>query len=191
MTKRDLVMRISKETGMIQKDVATVLQKSLDYIIESLARGENVEFRNFGVFEVQERKSRIGRNPNKPDNVVIIPNRKVVKFKNGACNESQNHVTDADHTAELICAQPYTIWKRHAACGIFIRKTCQRAGLFSTLGANPRNCSDFSHTMPAVESLELLKRKGGEEIVGQIYAFKDKSDRELALRPEMTPTWPA
>ena len=83
MTKRDLVMRISKETGMIQKDVATVLQKSLDYIIESLARGENVEFRNFGVFEVQERKSRIGRNPNKPDNVVIIPNRKVVKFKMG------------------------------------------------------------------------------------------------------------
>lgn len=83
MTKRDLVMRISKETGMIQKDVATVLQKTLDYIIESLARGENVEFRNFGVFEVQERKSRIGRNPNKPDNVVIIPNRKVVKFKMG------------------------------------------------------------------------------------------------------------
>lgn len=39
-----------------------------------------------------------------------------------------------------------------------------------------------------VESLDLLKRKGGEEIVGQIYAFRDKSDRELALRPEMTPT---
>jgi len=39
-----------------------------------------------------------------------------------------------------------------------------------------------------VESLELLKRKGGEEIADQIYAFKDKSDRDLALRPEMTPT---
>jgi len=39
-----------------------------------------------------------------------------------------------------------------------------------------------------VESLELLKRKAGEEIVGQIYAFRDKSGRELALRPEMTPT---
>ncbi|MFA5043954.1 MAG: histidine--tRNA ligase [Kiritimatiellia bacterium] len=39
-----------------------------------------------------------------------------------------------------------------------------------------------------VESLDLLKRKGGEEIVEQIYAFKDKSDRDLALRPEMTPT---
>jgi len=39
-----------------------------------------------------------------------------------------------------------------------------------------------------VETLELLKRKGGEEIVQQIYAFADKSGRELALRPEMTPT---
>lgn len=39
-----------------------------------------------------------------------------------------------------------------------------------------------------VESLELLKCKAGEEIVEQIYAFKDKSDRELALRAEMTPT---
>ena len=39
-----------------------------------------------------------------------------------------------------------------------------------------------------VESLELLKRKGGEEIQEQIYWFKDKSERELALRAEMTPT---
>lgn len=39
-----------------------------------------------------------------------------------------------------------------------------------------------------VESLELLKRKSGEEIVDQIYTFQDKSGRELALRPEMTPT---
>ena len=39
-----------------------------------------------------------------------------------------------------------------------------------------------------VESLDLLRRKGGEEIVEQIYTFKDKSGRELALRPEMTPS---
>ena len=41
---------------------------------------------------------------------------------------------------------------------------------------------------PVVESLELLTRKAGEEIVNQIYAFKDKSGRDLALRPEMTPS---
>lgn len=39
-----------------------------------------------------------------------------------------------------------------------------------------------------VESLELLERKSGEEVADQIYHFKDKSGRDLALRPEMTPT---
>ncbi len=88
-TKRDLVMRIAEETGLIQQDVHEVIQKTLDYITESLARGENVEFRNFGVFEVTERKSRIGRNPNKPDQVVTIPTRKVVKFKPGKVMKHQ------------------------------------------------------------------------------------------------------
>jgi len=89
MTKRDLVMRIAKETGLIQQDVFAVLQKTLDYIVESLAKGESVEFRNFGVFEVRIRKSRIGRNPNKPSHVVTIPTRKVVKFKMGRIMKAQ------------------------------------------------------------------------------------------------------
>ncbi len=83
MTKRDLVVRIAEETGLIQQDVFAVIQKSLDYITESLAEGKNVEFRNFGVFEIQVRKPRLGRNPNKPEEVVTIPARKVVKFKPG------------------------------------------------------------------------------------------------------------
>jgi len=83
MTKRELVMRIAKETGLNQQDVYAVVQKTLDYIVESLVRGEKVEFRNFGVFEVQERKARIGRNPNRPSQVVTIPQRRVVKFKPG------------------------------------------------------------------------------------------------------------
>ena len=41
---------------------------------------------------------------------------------------------------------------------------------------------------PVVETLELLERKSGEEISEQIYTFKDKSDRRLALRPELTPS---
>jgi len=83
MTKRDLVVRIASETSLAQKDVFTVLQKTLDYIIESLKKGENVEFRNFGVFTIQERKPRIGRNPNRPEQTVLIPLRRVVKFKQG------------------------------------------------------------------------------------------------------------
>jgi histidyl-tRNA synthetase len=42
---------------------------------------------------------------------------------------------------------------------------------------------------PPLEPLELYTRKSGEEIVGQLYNFTDKGDREVALRPEMTPTF--
>ena len=83
MTKRDLVVRISKETGVVQEDVYAIIQKTLDHIIEALVSGDHVEFRDFGVFEIITRKSRIGRNPKKPENVVRIPERKVVKFKPG------------------------------------------------------------------------------------------------------------
>lgn len=83
LTKKDLAMRIADETGVPCSDVQKILQKVLNYIIESLAKGDEVEFRNFGVFQIKERKPRIGRNPNKPDHVVPIPARKVVKFKPG------------------------------------------------------------------------------------------------------------
>lgn len=42
---------------------------------------------------------------------------------------------------------------------------------------------------PPLEPLELYTRKSGEEIVGQLYDFKDKGGRQVALRPEMTPTF--
>jgi len=41
---------------------------------------------------------------------------------------------------------------------------------------------------PPLEPLDLYTRKSGAEIVGQLYAFEDKGGREVALRPEMTPT---
>ncbi|MEI6149478.1 MAG: HU family DNA-binding protein [bacterium] len=83
MTKRELVTRISTETGLTQQKVFAVVQMTLDGITDSLARLETVEFRDFGVFEVKVRKPRIGRNPKKPSATVVIPERKVVKFKAG------------------------------------------------------------------------------------------------------------
>jgi histidyl-tRNA synthetase len=41
---------------------------------------------------------------------------------------------------------------------------------------------------PPLEPLDLYTKKSGDEIVGQLYSFTDKGDREVALRPEMTPT---
>jgi nucleoid DNA-binding protein len=83
LTKRDLVVRISNETGMVQQDVLNVIQRTLDHLTESLAQGQAVELRNFGVFEVKLRKARVGRNPNRPEHDVPIPPRAVVKFKAG------------------------------------------------------------------------------------------------------------
>ncbi|MDH7503403.1 MAG: HU family DNA-binding protein [Verrucomicrobiota bacterium] len=83
MTKRDLVVRISEETKLGQQLVLKVVQLTLDHISEALAKGETVELRNFGVFEVRIRKARVGRNPNAPEADIRIPPRAVVKFKPG------------------------------------------------------------------------------------------------------------
>ena len=83
MTKRDIVIRISNDTSLVQQQVLEVVQKTLDYISEALAHGKKVELRNFGVFEVKIRKARVGLNPNKPETDVPIPQRAVVKFKPG------------------------------------------------------------------------------------------------------------
>jgi len=83
LTKRDLVVAISNETGLIQSDVFAVIQKTLDHITEALAKNQNVELRNFGVFEVRLTRPRVGRNPNRPEVDVTIPARATVKFKSG------------------------------------------------------------------------------------------------------------
>ncbi len=42
---------------------------------------------------------------------------------------------------------------------------------------------------PPLEPLDLYRKKSGDELVGQLYSFTDKGDREVAMRPEMTPTF--
>lgn len=82
MTKKDIILRIADDTGLKQTDVKKVVQKTFDYMIEALVRGEKIELRNFGVFKIKERKSRTGRNP-RTGEVVPVPPRKVVVFKPG------------------------------------------------------------------------------------------------------------
>ena len=83
LTKREIVLEIYEKTGFPQKQVQQTVQMALDIILNALSAGRNVELRNFGVFEGQVRKARIGRNPNKPETDVVIPTRAVVKFKSG------------------------------------------------------------------------------------------------------------
>ena len=89
LTKREIVLEIYRKTGFPQKEVVATVQMTLHIIMHALAKGRNVELRNFGVFEVQKRKARVGRNPNKPETEVVIPERAVVKFKSGKILKQQ------------------------------------------------------------------------------------------------------
>jgi hypothetical protein len=89
LTKREIVLEIYKKTGFPQKQIVDTVQQTLDIVQAALADGRNVELRNFGVLEVQVRKQRVGRNPNKPEAEVIIPQRAVVKFQSGKVLKQQ------------------------------------------------------------------------------------------------------
>src|SRR5438093_736481 len=63
-----------------------------------------------------------------------------------------------------------------------------RNHIFATWRTVARRYGFEEYDGPPLESLELYTQKSGEEIVQQLYAFRDKGDREVALRPEMTPS---
>lgn len=82
MTKRELVIRVANRLGMTQSDVARIIEGTFDTISQSLAEGCRWELRDFGVFEIKTRASRIGRNPRTGDQVPV-PERRVVTFRPG------------------------------------------------------------------------------------------------------------
>lgn len=83
ITKKKLISIISEENEINPNDVQHVIQAFLDKMTGYLAKGHRLEFRDFGVFEIVERKQKIGRNPKRADEDIIIPRRKVVKYTPG------------------------------------------------------------------------------------------------------------
>jgi len=96
LTKRDIVLKIYEDSrnNFAQKDVKEIVQQTLEVIGEAICEGRNVELRNFGVFQIQVRKARVGRNPNRPEKDVMIPTRAVIKFKAG--KEMKEKLKDLD-----------------------------------------------------------------------------------------------
>ena len=82
LTKKDLVLSVSKDTGITQVDVKRVIQRTLDHLLQGLKEGKTVELRNFGVFKIRQRAPRRGRNP-KTGQEVPVPSKRVVVFKPG------------------------------------------------------------------------------------------------------------
>src|SRR5438876_825887 len=63
-----------------------------------------------------------------------------------------------------------------------------RNHIFATWRSVARRYGFEEYDGPPLEPLDLYTQKSGEEIVQQLYAFRDKGDRDVALRPEMTPS---
>ncbi len=82
MKKSDLVSVVAEKTGLSKKDVAAVIDASIETIEEALKNGEKVSFIGFGSFEVVKRAARKARVPG-TDKEVEIPESKSVKFKVG------------------------------------------------------------------------------------------------------------
>jgi nucleoid DNA-binding protein len=83
ITKKELVIKISQVLNVHPNEVQNVIQLFLDSMLETLAKGDRLEFRDFGVFEVVKRKQKIGRNPKNAGVAIVIPARSAVKFTAG------------------------------------------------------------------------------------------------------------
>ncbi len=93
MTKAELIDGIVMKLNMRKKDVAPVVDEVFAQIKDALSKGDKCTFVGFGVFEVRERASREGRNPQDPTKVVVIPAKKVPVFRPG--KELKESVLDA------------------------------------------------------------------------------------------------
>ena len=95
ITKKELIDSIAEKTGITQSRVKPIVQNFLDEIVSQLAKGNRMEFRDFGVFEVKEQAPRVAQNP-KTLEPVEVPAKRKVKFKMGrTMREGMN-----EHTTE-------------------------------------------------------------------------------------------
>lgn len=73
MNKSELAAAIAKRTNMTQKMSMDFIGAFTETVKESLSNGESVRLIGFGNFEVRQRKARMGRNPQKPEETIMIP----------------------------------------------------------------------------------------------------------------------
>ncbi len=124
VTKKDLIDRVSDVTKYKRVEVKTVIQTFLDQVIVELGRGNRLEFRDFGVFEIKRRAPRIAQNP-KTLEPVQVPPRKTVKFKVGRLMKKQIDSSSESRGANGIVVK---IGDKIAARGKTVKKEKARAG---------------------------------------------------------------
>lgn len=109
ITKKELVLRIAEKTHQKQTITRDIIQLFIDEVISELARGNRLELRDFGVFEVKVRKSRKARNP-KTGAEVRVPEKRVVTIKPGKkMKEEINRHAEAELAAELAASAAHAM----------------------------------------------------------------------------------
>jgi len=120
VTKKALVDRIADRTGEKRVVVKRVVQDFLDEVIEELAAGNRLEFRDFGVFEVRERAARVAQNPKTLERVPV-PSKRTVKFKIGRRMRDRLEVEP----------EPIDVHVNHDAAAAMTERNAERASLDS------------------------------------------------------------
>jgi integration host factor subunit beta len=82
VTKKQLIESLAAKRGMKRAVVKVLFKDFLDEVVERLASGDRIEFREFGVFEVRVRAERWAQNPKTMERVYVPP-RKCIRFKPG------------------------------------------------------------------------------------------------------------
>ncbi|MBO6514197.1 MAG: integration host factor subunit beta [Phycisphaerales bacterium] len=103
ITKKALVDQIAQRTGHKRVVAKQIIQEFLDQVIDEIAEGNRLEFRDFGVFEVKHRAPRMAQNPKTLERVPV-PAKRTVKFKAGRrmreCLEAPETTTESTPKTE-------------------------------------------------------------------------------------------
>ena len=89
ITKKELVEQVAQHTGADRGETRKMVQAFLDAVVQELNRGNRLEFRDFGVFEVRQRAPRMAQNP-KTMEKVKVPAKRSVRFKPGRLMREQS-----------------------------------------------------------------------------------------------------
>ena len=80
LTRADLAEAVHQEVGLTRQDCADLVERTLELIAAALQQGEVVKLSGFGVFQVRDKRARMGRNPKTGEPAAIDP-RRVITFR--------------------------------------------------------------------------------------------------------------
>ena len=90
LTRADLCEAVVEEVGLSRQECSSLVERTLELIVESLEQGQTVKLSGFGVFQVREKRARMGRNPKTGEPAAINP-RRVISFRASQIMKSRVH----------------------------------------------------------------------------------------------------